>query len=161
MNNESFEYMECLYEMATIRPASSLDKLGILLAVNPDSNRDGNPYFKMYNSTSFYTATTVWRISFTESVFIKEHKGKIKASTSMNKSEKTKLIEYLSLESKDFRGSTIWDELKYRWNSEKDLMNNFSFSDYISGKADNYYKTVDNKGNYVPFSLKMPDYNNL
>lgn len=48
-NNESFEYMECLYEMATIKPTSSLNKLRILLTMNPDSNRD----VKIYNQHHF------------------------------------------------------------------------------------------------------------
>ena len=83
MDKENLEYMECLYEMATVRPLSSLDWFGILLAINPDTN-NGDAYFKMYNSTSFYNATTVWRIKFEKAEFIKEHKGKIKSSIVMN-----------------------------------------------------------------------------
>ena len=83
MDKENLEYMECLYEMATVRPLSSLDSFGILLAINPDTHND-DAYFKMYNSTSFYNATTVWRIRFEKAEFIKEHKGKIKSSIVMN-----------------------------------------------------------------------------
>lgn len=159
--DEDLEFTECLYEMATVRPAISLDGLGILLAVNPDVNHDGNPYFKMYDSTSFYTANTVWRISFDKPMFIKEHKGKIKASTSISTDLKSKLIKYLNAPSKDFKGYTVWDELRYRWNTEKDLMNQFAFSDYISGMADNYYSGKDTRGNYVPYSMAMPEYEKL
>lgn len=160
MDKENLEYMECLYEMATVRPLSSLDSFGILLAINPDTN-NGDAYFKMYNSTSFYNATTVWRIKFEKAEFIKEHKGKIKNSIVMNSDLKSKLIKYLNANSKDFKGYTIWDELRYRWNTEKDLMNQFGFNDYVSGIVDKYYENKDTKGNYVPYNMQMPDYNKL
>lgn len=113
------------------------------------------------NSTSFYTATGVWRISFIKPEIIKEHNGKIKSNITISNQEKKKLIEYLTLDSKDFKEFPIWDELKYRWNVEKDLMNDFSFSDYADGVADEYYRDINTKGNYIPYNYPMPDYMNL
>lgn len=149
------DYIECLNEMASVRPIGKTD---VLLAINPDDNHNGEPYFKMYDSSSWTTATKVWRIRFDKAVFVKKHKGKIPAATTINKKEKELLIEYLNRPSRDFKDATIWDELKYRWNVEKGLMDQFGFNNYTDGVADKYYENKNTKGNYVPFSLDMPDY---
>ena len=87
MDKENLEYMECLYEMATVRPLSSLDSFGIPLAINPDTH-NGDAYFKMYNSTSFYNATTVWRIKFEKAEFIKEQRENRCELTHLSKIDK-------------------------------------------------------------------------
>ena len=157
---EEFEFIECLNEMTSVRPKGGLNKLGILLAVNPDDDRDGDPYFKMYDKESWTSASKVWRIRFDRPEFIKKHKGKIPAATTMNSSDKKILLEYLNLSSKDFDG-TVWDELKYRWNIEKGLMDQFGFNEYKQGIADKFYSKKDTKNNYIPFSLNMPNYDLL
>lgn len=155
---ENFEYIECLNEMASVRPVG---QTSILLAVNPDDTRDGEPYFKMYDSNSWTTATKVWRIHFEKPKLVKKHKGKIPAATSMSSKEKDNLVKYLNQPSRDFKNYTVWDELKYRWNIEKGLMNQFGFEQYVDGTVDKYYENKNTKGNYVPFSLKMPDYKEI
>ena len=52
---------EYLYEMATVYRST---EYGISVAVNPDSGRVGDPYFKFYNNVSFNKATKVVRIMF-------------------------------------------------------------------------------------------------
>ena len=155
MDNLEFEFIECLNEMASVRP---IGQTSILLAINPDDNRDGDPYFKMYDSNSWGTATKVWRIRFDRAELIKKHKGRIPAAVSINSKEKENLVEYLGKPSRDFKNAKIWDELKYRWNVEKGLMDQFGFENYLDGTADKFYSNRDTKRNYIPMSLLQPDY---
>lgn len=161
MENFENEYTECLNEMASVRPSGNFESFGILLAVNPDINHDGDPYFKMYDKVSWYSATKVWRISFTKPVLIKKHSGKIPAATTINTKDKNTLLAYLNSPSRDFSGATVWDELKYRWNVEKGLMNQFGFINYQNGGADKYYEKHKNDGNYLPSTLAIPDYKQI
>ena len=46
--NEELIYEELMYEMASVRRDGRNDF--ILMAINPDSNRVGEPYFKVYNA---------------------------------------------------------------------------------------------------------------
>ena len=64
---------EYLDEMATIY--KSLE-YGILVAVNPDSKRSGNPYFKFYNNVNYNKATKVIRILFNKADYV-VHRDKI------------------------------------------------------------------------------------
>ena len=56
-----------LGEMATVHKDS---KYNIMVFVNPDKNRNGEKYFKFYNSNSYTTADKVIRISFDEPKYI-------------------------------------------------------------------------------------------
>ena len=40
-------------------------------------------------------------------------------------------------------------------------MNQFGFEQYVDGTVDKYYENKNTKGNYVPFSLEMPDYKEI
>lgn len=58
---------EYLDEMSTICKDYQND---VCIAVNPDSNRQGNPYFKFYNSASHKSATNVIRILFNSADYV-------------------------------------------------------------------------------------------
>ena len=64
------EYLE---EMATIYKSK---EYGICVAVNPDSNRNGLPYFKFYNDSDFRKAEKVIRIMFKEPDYVVHKDGK-------------------------------------------------------------------------------------
>lgn len=151
------EYSESIFEMASVRP-KNLNNVDILLTVNPDIHRDGLAYFKMYNSNSIDSATTVWRINFNKPEIIKIHKGIIKASTEMNVDYKKKLIKYLSLPCKENTKYTVWDALKYHWNDEMGFCGNYDFEEYMNGDVDNL---IQNQKCYLPSNLQMPNYKNL
>ena len=153
------DYSEILFEMASVRPKVQ-NLTNILTAVNPDVNRKGDAYFKVYDSNSIDSAETVWRIYFNRPEFVKEHTGFIKASTEMKKKTKKDLINHLKLKCKENTKYTVWDALKFHWNDENGFCLDFNFDDFMNGLVDKYY--IENKlvfpVSYIKYNLDMPDY---
>ena len=141
--------IEVLEEMATIYKSK---EYGILVAVNPDSHRSGNPYFKFFNSHDFFKATKVIRILFKEPDYVVHKDGK--ELWKLNNKEKKLLVKILNEQSKSHKGYTNWQAAKYDWNSEY-LEEMLDIEEYFTGDYDNEYK--DNTG-YVPATLSMPNY---
>ena len=145
-------YEECLDEMSTIYKSK---EYGICVAVNPDSKRSGNAYFKYFNNSDFNKATKVIRILFKDIDYVVHKDGK--QLWKINTKEKKLLIEILKKESNRYKGYTNWDAAKFDWNYE--YLEEMIDSDlYFNGYYDEMYK--DNPG-YVPSTLKMPDYSRL
>lgn len=155
--NYNDEYSEELFEMASVRARNNSDA-NILLCVNPDIKKVGDAYFKMYDSSNVASSNKVWRIRFKEASFIKEHKGIIPAATEMNKKYRDILIDYLKRSSKENQNYTVWDVLKYHWNDELGLCNNFNLEEYMNGSVDS---VSERHPSYLPFDLEIPDYKKL
>ena len=143
------EYME---EMATICRSR---EYGISVAVNPDSKRSGNPYFKFYNNVSYSSATKVVRVLFKKPDFV-VHKDRMDL-WKLNTKEKKILIEILKKESDMYDGYTNWDIAKYQWSIEY-LEESLNICKYFNGEYDDIYK---NNPGYLPSTLKMPDYTKI
>lgn len=143
------EYLE---EMATIYKSK---EYGVCVAVNPDSGRSGNPYFKFFNNSDFRKATKIIRILFKKPDYVVHKDGK--QLWKLNTKEKKLLIEILNTESKQYKGYTNWEAAKFNWNYEymEELLD---IEEYYAGNYDELYK---NNPGYVPSTLKMPDYNKL
>lgn len=153
MENISIEASETLFEIATVFPKNN-EKYSIVLAINPDVNRLGDPYFKMYDGKLFSKAEHVTRIKFKSPEIVKEHAGIIKSKTKLNNQEIKELILYLNDLNRTFRKYTNWDVLKYLWNTERGF-NVGDIDDYTSGVFDDEFK---NNPSYLESVLKMPDY---
>ena len=143
---------EYLDEMATIYKNR---EYGILVAVNPDSKRSGNPYFKFYNNVSYDKATKVVRILFNYPDYVL-HKDRMEL-WKLNSKEKKLLIKILKEESDMYDGYTNWDIAKYEWSLEY-LEEPLNMAKYFKGEYDTIYK---NNPGYIPSTLKMPDYTKL
>lgn len=133
--------------------AFSRESFSICLAINPDPNRVGEPYFKMYNAQSWRKATKVARISFKEPKLIKHSSNKESWNT-VPRDIRHELIDYLDSESKTFPSFTVWDYLKYEWNMEWGFDVGFPF-EYFGGKSDEKFK---NEPSYLPSTLESPNY---
>lgn len=144
--------IEVLEEMATIYKSK---EYGILVAVNPDSHRTGNPYFKFFNSHDFFKATKVIRILFNEPDYVVHKDGK--ELWNLNSKDKKLLIKILNQKSKHYPSYTNWQVSKFDWNSEY-LEEMLNIDEYYNGEYDDIYK--DDPG-YIPSTLEMPDYMNL
>lgn len=144
---------EVLFEFAQVRVSNN--KFNIMLAVNPDSNRISEAYFKMYNSDNYMSATKVARISFFRPILI-SHKGSKKPWNYLNSKQKEILIEYLNSESKNYPKYKVWDVLKYTWNDEHGYCSG-TIDDYYNGADDNKIKTKS----YIPSKLEIPNYKNI
>ena len=145
----SEEYLE---EMATIYKSK---EYGIMVAVNPDSGRSGNPYFKFYNNSNFNNADKVIRIMFKKPDYVIHKDGK--KLWKLNSKEKKLLLKVLNMESENFSGYTNWEIAKFDWNREY-LEESINIEKYFNGDYDEMYKT--NAG-YVPSTLKIPDYSKI
>lgn len=143
---------EYLDEMATIYKSV---EYGIGVSVNPDSNRQGNPYFKFYNNPNYTKATKIIRILFASPDYVYHKDGK--QLWELNNKEKKLLIDILRQESNQYDGYTNWEIAKYNWNCEY-LEVQLNMKKYFKGEYDEQY--TSNAG-YVPSTLKMPDYSKL
>lgn len=155
---------EEIYSMATIG-INRDPKFSV--AVNPDSNRVGEAYFKYYDDAHYSKANHVARISFMDAKYIKHHRGK--KQWKLTKRDIRNLVEFLNNRHKAFVNLTNWDVAKFFWNLE---YGNF-YADYpvdnyeteMDAYFDGYYDNLkENKNNpsYVPSYQEMPDYvNNL
>lgn len=141
---------EILNELATVR-AKNYENIGLLMAVNP-SDYIGEPYFKVYDATQWNKATKVARISFFEPRLIK-HKSDKLPWLSINSGDRKRIVEFLGRYATTQK-CTVWNSLKYYWNSEKGFDVGY-VEDYLSGKYD--LKYADDP-DYVPSTLKMPNY---
>lgn len=146
---------ELLTEMASIRGVGGED-LPILLAVNPDRNRVGDRYFKMYNSKDYNRATKVARIDFFTPRLI-QHSSEKAPWMELNRRNVGNLIKMLNMKAVLNKQYYVWDLLKYYWNYEMGISVP-DLDEYVEGRYDEIHK--DNK-RYVPASLRIPDYKQL
>lgn len=143
---------EFLDEMATVYKSR---EYGILVAVNPDSNRSGNPYFKFYNADNYNKATKIIRVLFKKADYVVHNDGK--ELWELNSKEKKLLIKVLNEPSQYYPDITTWQAAKFDWDREY-LEEPLRLDRYLKGEYDEFYK--DNPG-YVSSYLEMPDYMNL
>lgn len=145
---------EPLFEMATVHRDFTNN---VSVAVNPDSTKIGDPYFKFYNSTDYRKADKVIRILFNSPDFV-VHQD-IKEFWNLNGKEKKLLVDCLNTKSKKYKftGCSVWDATKFDWNYEY-LGIDIEVDNYLNGEYDETYK---NNPSYVPSTLGMPDYTKL
>lgn len=137
------EYLEA---MATVGRETSLP---MLVVVNPDSNRVGDEYFKVFDSDNFFSAKKVARILFREAKYI-SHRD-TKERWVLNSKEKKVLVKFLQSKSTKLglRNYTNWQVAILQFNEEKGLDQNKTLENVR--KRLKYPK-------YLPFDLEMPDY---
>lgn len=165
MENRYINYPEELFEMASVRSMNTDAYYKRLIAVNPDIRHDGNPYFKYYKENSYgnKSGNQVARISFIKPEYILHGYEQSGIPTWKdpypNSEDKRQLVDILNSFSNENYNYSVWTMLKYHWNSEKGFLG--SVDDFVTGKMDSIYIKASNKGNYVPYSLAMPNYLNL
>lgn len=144
-----------LFEMATVHRDF---KNNVSVAVNPDSNRIGDPYFKFYNNTDYRKADSVIRLMFFAPRWT-YHQTDGKELWKLNSQEKKLLMECLASPSKKYKinDCTVWDATKFDWNYEY-LGIDIEIDEYLKGSYDKLYS--DNPS-YVPSTLDSPDYTSL
>ena len=152
-------YIEPIYCMAQTDQDT---KLKLTTWVNPDPNRSGDPYFKIYSDYLKNRATYMARIKFLspERVYHKSDEGKLEWE--LNSKIKKNLIRYMNMPSNLYAGNTRWDVTKFLWNNELDLVAGNvpkGYTSKIDAYVDGYYDK-QNKGNpsYVSSEVEIPDY---
>ena len=153
--DEELLYEELIYEMANVRRDRRNDFM--LMAINPDSNRVGDPYFKVYDADSWRKATKVARLAFFEPKLIIHKSEGIQPWKTLTRRDIEDIEDFLDSPARGDINATVWDVLKYRWNDEYGFYMR-SFTDYIRGEYDEEYK---DDPSYVPSYLDPPDYRRL
>ena len=149
-NFEVNNNIECLTELVV-----GLDiRSGFSVHVNPDPKRDGDEYFKIYNSPNYNKAKKIARIKFKEPKYVIHQNKDGKVNWSLNSCEKKNLIDFLSSKNSKNPNLTNWEVAIILFNAV------LSLSLDKNNKKIKYNKS---KKQQEPLSLdlKMPDYKKL
>lgn len=145
---------EYLCEMASEYPRNSNPDIKIMAAVNPTEDRVGECYFKVYDAPTYGKARHVIRLDFFKPITLLHRKSTKLPWSDINKQDLKDVDSFLDEESKRYPGYTIWDALKYDWNTEKSL-DVGTIWEYCNGEYD--LELCDNP-DYVPSTLEPPTY---
>lgn len=145
-------YAEPIESMATIYIRRNPN---YFVQVNPDHNRLGNEYFKVYGEGStWYSAKKMNRISFWKPEYV-EHSYGGKEPWFLNTKEKRTLIKHLKEKSGVLSADgsfeyTHWQYMIVQFNLELG---------FTEGETEaNLLNTPAYNKRYLPFNLPMPDY---
>lgn len=159
-NDQSIEELEPIVSMAKV----GVDDVGkTVYYVNPDLNRIGDPYFKVYDNISHTKATHIARISFLEPRYVSHRDEAGKQPWKLNSSEKKKMVAYLNQKSGIVK-TTNWIYCMYLWNNEYGFFDSISldekYSHGVFAYKDGFYDTDENlkHPSYLPSYLQIPDY---
>ena len=142
-------------EMATVvlEPKSN-----IRIQVNPDRDRMGVPYFKVFNSIKLKKKETkVCRLHFLDSGMEVHDDGYVKWVP--NSKEIKQIKSVLDSISEDDESLTYWQLACWLWNKEYSIFNNkiaFSKKEYFQGIYDNDPEFYMHPS-YVPSTTPIPD----
>lgn len=152
---------EPIYSMAQI---GQNEKPAFCIWVNPDQDRIGDPYFKMYDSQRYTTAKRSIRIGIKapKLIYHKDGKGVWAVTTSDMKY----LDAFMSKKSRKYLGYTNWESTIFDWNYEYGFITPATDSEYasdIDAFFGGYYDTSKNLNHpsYVPSTTKQPTYADL
>lgn len=139
-----------LNEMSTVSRGFSMT-----ISVNPDKNRIGDEYFKIYNSESVTKANKIIRILFRKPEYV-FHTSKGYSDWILTKNELKNLLNFLNSTEILYDNNgvghtvTIYQKAIILYNYERGLGNNIS--DALTLMLNNTY------ADYMPLNLEMPDY---
>lgn len=151
-----------IYGMATV---GRHIKPNFMIAVTPDTNREGLCYFKYLNSDNYNKATSIARIDIRQPSRIYHKDGTGKQEWKLNHKDKKVLCDYLDEINRNYRkqGITNWQMLLYHWNNEHGFFIEEPPEDYetdVEAFVHGFYDTDHNLSdpNYTESDLKRPDY---
>lgn len=143
---------------------SSLDivVVNILIAVNHEISHLCAPYFRVYNSSSWETATAIARLHFKdsgmESGYYERDEKQGVPIWNIPSGKLEKVVKILSSPIEDDPGHTYWQFACYQWNYENNLIPANSMARYLNGEYDSKYSRDDAKSrSYVPSTQEMPE----
>ena len=142
--------VEPLGEMSTV--AETDRPIGLSIQVNPDPDRIGNPYFKVYNARVPKRGNTkIARLHFLDTG-IEYHQDKFMDWIPTNK--EISLIQNFLKEMHPLYGYTNWQVACFLWNQEYHLFGRNEVNDYMNGLLD---EELSNHPSYVPSTTPIPE----
>ena len=157
MNLDDFEFdidyysrpVEPLGEMATVVTVNK--PRPVRVQVNPDSNRKGSPYFKVFPTERFNNDTRVARLHFLDSG-MEYHRDEFKDWKITNK-DCDDIISVLKSTHYRFSDYTVWQMTCYYWNMEYQFILPDEIDRYMNGEFDDEYKSHPS---YIPSTTPIP-----
>lgn len=144
--------VEPIGEMATVF-ISEKPQLRILTNPDPDPDRIGDPYFKVFDTSNLKRSESkVIRLAFLEPKII-YHKDKYKDWNISNKDIKN-IKNVLQSQHDDHPEYTIWQMAKWLWNHEYFGIVNTKRDAYMNGELDLEY---GDHPSYVPSDTPIPE----
>ena len=116
--------------------------------MNPDPNRIGLEYFKLFNSANRSAAKKMARIEFRRPRYVYHENNEGKEIWTLNSKERKHLMMILNSKS---RGVTNWQNAIIQWNLEKGLSEDRTKKNLFSSGKLKYPE-------HLPYDLKMPNY---
>lgn len=142
----------CLTELLV----GSDEKLKISIHVDPDPNRKGDEYFKVYNSDEYSNAENIARIKFREPLYVVHKRNRHgKKNYKLVSNKKDDLINFLNSKNHKKPELTNWEYAIILFNRKLGLPDEKTKKNLMFDKNSKY------NDNYLPFDLKMPNYKNL
>lgn len=146
------------YNLREVEPLGEMATIGITdnpmpmrVQVNPDRNRTGNPYFKVFNTEGLKSGETkVCRLHFFDSG-MEYHQDKYLDWIPSNKDIKN-IKKYLNAKHKDFDRYTNWQMTCWLWNYECAFDGICDREVYFNGEYDNFTNP-----SYVPSNTPIPE----
>lgn len=162
-------YIKNIEDLSQLEPIESMSRIGLdkssnmLYYVNPDTNRVGEPYFKVYDNITHSKSTHIARISFLKPNYIIHRDEAGKQPWKLNSSEKKKMVKYLEKKSGFFKMS-LFQYSMYLWNNEYGFFDEIDLNDDFENTMIAYSKgfydftDVADHPSYLRSDLTMPDY---
>lgn len=137
------------------------------MMVNPDPNRIGDAYFKLFNASNYRKSDKQSRIKFNSPEYVYHKDSTGKTEWKLISDEKELLLEFLNSSSADNRNFNVWTLAKFHWNNEygEFFSNDFpeKYNSRLEAFADGYFDTKENLAHpsYLSSKLEIPDYTKL
>ena len=163
------KYIKNTEDLSQLEPIESMSRIGLdrdsnmLYYVNPDTNRVGEPYFKVYDNITHGKATHIARISFLEPRYIIHRDEAGKQQWKLSSAEKKKMIKYLQKKSGFFK-MTLFQYSMYLWNNEFGFFDKIELPTQYENTMIAYSKgfydstAISRHPSYLRSDIVMPDY---
>ena len=154
-----------LYEPLELTAMSNIyysKKDKITIQINPDRNKRGLAYYKVYNHYSYTVASKVARISMQSAEYIQRKNTDGKQFWQLNTKEKQTLMNCLQIRPM-LSSYTIWQKLIIALNNEKFGIPEEDTISISKSNIDAYKRVLESEGytnliDVLPFDLQMPNY---
>ena len=125
------------------------------ISITVSFSNNNLPHFKVFDNVNYFNASREICILFKHCSWF-EQSNNLKL-WKMNEQEKQRLVQIFRSTSPCFKSLTNWQVALYKWNIEN-LDGVLNMANYFAGIYDNMY--TENP-NFIPSTLKMPNYLNL
>lgn len=147
------------YELQELNEMSTVSREdGMCIVVNPDRNRTGDEYFKVYNASSESKADKMIRLLFKKPEYV-FHRNKRHDDWILSLSEKRRLVKFL----RKLVILTDLNEVVHHVTVFQKAIVLFNYERGLGNSPEETFSLMldSDQGGYLPLNLKIPDYTEL